>query len=159
MRIKLVGSEQVCNDTPNSFSSPVVRVFSTDDTANYTLTVKENPREVVCTINAAANDSTLITLSAGDTSLLTVGDRIMHSTNVAVVNTDVDSEIASVVNSSAVVANIDIVIADGETSIYAIKTIKTITIQPGKELFLEKAPRDWIESDESANIVAVGVGY
>ena len=144
---------------PNSFSSSVVRIFSQDDAANYVVTVKENPRELACTINATANDSTLITLSAGDTTLLNVGDRLMHSTDTSVVNTDVASEIASIVNSSAVAANVDIVVATGDASIYAVEAIKTITIQPGKELFLEKDPEDWVESNEGANIVATAVAY
>ena len=159
MKIKLVGSETTCNDTPNSFSASVVRVFSQDDAANYTVTVKENPRPVELTINASANATTLLTLSAGDTSSLVVGDRIMHSTNTDVVNTGIDSEIASIINSTAVATNVDVIIANGDCTVYAVQAIKTITIQPGKEMFLEKAPKDWLESDESTNVVAVGVAY
>ena len=159
MKIKLVGSETTCNDTPNSFSASVVRVFSQDDAANYTVTVKENPRAVDLTVNATANATTLLTLSSGNTSGLVVGDRIVNSTNTEVVNTDVDSEIVSIVNSTAVAANVDIIVATGDTTVYAVEAIKTITIQPGKEMFIEKGPRDWLESDENTNVVATAVAY
>lgn len=159
MKIKLVGSETTCNDTPNSFSASVVRVFSQDDAANYTVTVKENPRAIDLTINASANATTLLTLSSGNTDNLVVGDRIVNASNTDVVNTAVDSEIASIINSTAVAANVDVIIANGDCTVYAVEAIKTITIQPGKELFLEKSPRDWVESDESTNVVAVGVSY
>ena len=159
MKIKLVGSEQACNTTPNSFNASVVRVFSQDDAANYTITQKENPRAIECTINASANATTLLTLSSGNTANLSVGDRIMNSTNSSVVNTDVDSEIVSIVDSTSLIVNDDIIIASGDTTAYAVVTLKTITIQPGKEMFIEKGSRDWLESDEDANVVATAVAY
>ena len=134
-------------------------MFSQDDATNYTVTVKENPRAVDLTINATANATTLLTLTSGNTDNLVVGDRIMHSTNTDVVNTGISSEIDSIINSTAVTTNVDVIIANGDCTVYAVKAIKTITIQPGKEMFLEKSPGDWVESDESTNVVAVAVAY
>ena len=159
MKIKLVGSEQPCNTTPNNFSATVVRIYNKDDTAAYTLTVKENPRAAVCTINATANATTLLTLSAGDTSLLKVGESLTDSTDTAVINTDVASVIASIVDSNSFVSNVDIIIATGDATVYAVEAVKTITVQPGKELFLEKGAADWVESDEDANVVGTAVAY
>jgi hypothetical protein len=158
-KIKLVGSEQPCNTTPNNFSATVVRIYNKDDTAAYTLTVKENPRAAVCTINATANATTLITLSAGDTSLLKVGESLIDTTDATVINTDVVSVIASIIDANSFASDVDIIVATGDATIYAVEAVKTITVQPGKELFLEKGAADSVESDENTNVVAVAVAY
>lgn len=156
--LKIVTSEQVCNDSPNSYSSTVVRLVNKGD-AEYTLTQKEHPVPLVLTIDTSANDSTLLTLSSGDTSDVLVGDIIVNSTNTDVVNTGVDSVIDTIVNSTAVSTNVDIIVANGDCTVYAVRSIKTMTILPNTELLLEKRPSDWIETDESANVLAMGVAW
>lgn len=157
--LKIVTSEAVCNDTPNNYNASGVRLVNKGD-AVYVITIKENPRELNVTIsNTDANTTTLLELVTGTTANLSVGDYLYNSTNVAVVNTDVTSVIASVINTTAIASNVDVVIANGVCTVYAVSAVKTLTLLPNTELTVAKGATDWVESNETANVLATGVSW
>lgn len=80
------------------------------DTSNAT-------KSVTATINTAANSTTLITLSSGNTSGFDAGDSVTAASNTGVVNTNITLSIASIVNSTAFVVNSSAIIANGSTEL------------------------------------------
>ena len=156
--LKMLTSEAVCNSTPNNHSSSCVRLVNKGNAVS-TVTLKANPRSVALTINASANGTTLLTLGSGNTSLLVVGNILVNSSNVQVANTDANSVITAVVNSTAITCNVDIIIANGTATVYAVDSIKTISIMPNTEIVISKKSVDWIESNNAANVLCTGVSW
>jgi hypothetical protein len=156
--LKMLTSEAVCNTTPNSYSSPCVRLVN-KGAAVSTVILKENPRAIALTINASANGTTLITLGSGTTSTLKAGNILVNSSNVQVINTDANSVITAIVNTTAFTTNVDIIIANGVSTVYAVDSIKTLSILPNSELLIDKKSIDWIESNNAANVLCIGVSY
>lgn len=155
---KILSNEVAANTTPSQFSSQRVIRLANKGTAARTVTLFENPVSVDLTINASANGTTLLTIANGaSTTGVTSGDRIIASSNTGVVNTDVASVVASV-NSSAIVSNVDIIIANGDCTVYTAPT-KTFTMIPNSEFIIEKGRSDFLQSNNDTEIVAIAVSY
>jgi hypothetical protein len=157
--MKLLGSEAICNDTPNTYSSRVVRLIN-KGAAVSTVTLKEQPQAVnVAISNTAANSTTLLVLGSGTTANLKPGVTFVNSSNLAVINTQVSSKLATVINSTAITSNVDIIVANGTCVMYAVDSIKAISILPNAELLIEKSVVDFIESNNAANVMITPVSY
>lgn len=83
----------------------------------------EVEKSVSVTVNTSANSTTLLVLSSGNTSGLQAGDKLLSSSNTSVVNTYTQSYISSVVNSTALVIDTDVVQSNGT----ALVTFEDIT--------------------------------
>lgn len=75
------------------------------------------PSIVEVTVDTSANNTTLLTITSGNTSEMTVGSLVTGASNLSVVNTDIDVQVASIVNSTAFTVNTDIIVANGTTSL------------------------------------------
>lgn len=88
------------------------------DSFTTTLAVQFNKeKNVEVTVNTAANSTTLLVFTAGNTSGMQPGDLVYASSNTSVVNTNIEAEISSIVNSSAVIVNSDIVQSNGVATV------------------------------------------
>ena len=78
-----------------------------------------NTYSVSVTLNTDANNTTLLTLSSGNTSSLYAGQKLVSSSNASVVNASANGlvTITSVVNSSAVAVDTDVVVANGSATV------------------------------------------
>src|SRR5512143_2333226 len=110
---KLLGSEAACNTIPSQFANNRVIRLANKGTAAETVTLFDNPIALNLSINASANATTLLTLANGTTDGISATMRIVGSSNLAVVNTSVASQVASITNTTALVVNVDIIIANG----------------------------------------------
>lgn len=156
---KVLASEVACNTTPSHFSNQRVIRLANKGTAARTVNLFDNPQAVSLTINASANATTLLTLTPGSTTTgLTTGMKIVGSSNVQVINSVVNSEIASIVNSTAITSNVDIIIANGVVQIYA-TTGKSFTMIPNSEFVIEKGRIDYLQSNNDTDIVGLAVTY
>lgn len=156
---KILSDEVAANTTPSQFASQRVIRLANKGTAARTVTLFESPISVDLTINASANGTTLLTIANGaSTTGVTVGDRIISSSNTGVVNTYVPSVVSSV-NSTAIVANVDIVIANGDCTVWTSPTNKTFTMIPNSEFIIEKGRTEFLQSNNDADIVAIAVSY
>lgn len=155
--VKLQASERVCNATANAFSNAKVVRLVNKGTAVGLVTLKDVVKELELTINATANTTTLLTLSAGNTEGLRVGLFLYHSSNVAVVNTDTLVVIDSIVNSTAVTTNLDIIIATGVCNVFAVDNVKTVSVPPNTTLIIEKGNTDLLSSNNNADMLGASV--
>ena len=155
--IKLQASERVVNATANTFSnSKLVRIVNKGAAVGL-VTQKDVVKELNLTINASANATTLLTLGSGNTDGLYVGLTLYDSTNVEVVNTSVASVIDSIVNTTAVTSNVDIIIANGDCVVYAVDNVKTITVPTNHVIILEKDNNDTLVSNNNSDILVAAV--
>ena len=74
-------------------------------------------KNVEATVNTDANATTLIVFSSGDTTLLQPGDQLYQSSNVNVITNVSSSFIESVVNSTAVVMDSNVVVSNGTVTL------------------------------------------
>lgn len=72
---------------------------------------------VEVTIDTDANTTTLLTLSSGNTSSISIGDLVIGSTNTSVVNTDISSRVISITNTTAFEVNSAILVSNGTASV------------------------------------------
>ena len=155
--VKLQASERVCNATANTFSNAgIVRVVNKGAAVGL-VTLKDVIKELNLTINASANATTLLTLGSGNTDGLSVGLTLYDSTNVGVINTGVVSVIASIVNSTAITSNVDIIVASGDSVVYAVDSVKTVSVPPSTVLILEKNRNDTLISNNNTDMLAAAV--
>lgn len=75
------------------------------------------PVVVGITVNTAANSTTLLTVTSGNTADITIGTLVVGSSNLSVVNTSVEAEVTTIVNSTAFTVNSDIIVANGTSSV------------------------------------------
>lgn len=121
--------EQVTQSLINvSFSSTTTNTFTYDSNV-YSYFANGNvrgvgrvigstlPVVVGVTVNTAANNTTLLTVTTGNTIDMAVGTLVTGSSNLAVVNTDIEAEVASIINSTAFTVNSSIIVANGTSSL------------------------------------------
>ena len=89
---------------------------------------ESNTETVSVTVDTGANDTTLVELSTGNTDDLAVGWRVTDSSNLSVVNTQVDARIDSIVNSTAFVVDTDILVANGTADLVLVRS-GTLSVQ------------------------------
>jgi hypothetical protein len=158
MAYKILGNQVQANTTISQFAGNKTIRLANIGAAARTITVNDDTRQLNLTINASANDSTLLTLSSGTTTGVTVGQLILGSSNLSVVNTGVASQVASIVNATAITANVDIIIANGVVQVYTSGT-KTFSILPNTEFVVDKGKWDFIKSDSDTDVVGMAVSY
>jgi hypothetical protein len=159
MAYKILGSQSQANTTTSQFANNRVIRLANIGTASRTITLNDNTKQLNLTINASANATTLLTLSSGDTTGVVVGYKILGSSNVSVVNTGVASVVASIVNSTAITCDVDIIVANGTASVYTTAPDKTFSILPNTEFVIEKGRWDFLKSDSDTDVVAIPVSY
>lgn len=153
---KPVGSEEAVNATPKVFGSKAVRVFNSS-TGLRTVSVEDIVDTFEATINATANGTTLITLSSRDTSEVSTGLLVVEASDTSVVNTDIASEVVSVVNTSAFVVNVDIVIADGTTNLSVSRGNYTMTLASNQDIIIEKGDDATLVSNNDTDVLGTAV--
>lgn len=121
--------EQVTQTLINvAFSSTTINTFAYDSTvysyhANGDIRgigrvlSSSMPVVVGVTVNTAANNTTLLTVTSGNTQDMVVGTLVTGSSNLAVVNTDIEAEVATIINSTAFTVNSNIIVANGTASL------------------------------------------
>lgn len=75
------------------------------------------PSIVEVTVDTSANNTTLLIITSGDTTEMSPGNIIKGSSNLSVVNTAIEAQIDSIVNSSAIIVNTDIIVANGTAAV------------------------------------------
>lgn len=165
---KPIANQVACNTTPSTIgNAKLVRVINTGGGVRNLIYTSVIDR-VNLTINASANGTTLLTLSPQtqtiqgiqDTSKLKIGYKIVASSNTAVVNTNVASEITAIVNSSAFIVNVDIIIANGECSVGASNGEYTTAMAASEHFVVEKNAHTLLASNNAAaEVLATPIAY
>jgi hypothetical protein len=158
MAYRILSDQAQANTTPSQFANNrMVRLLNVGAAAR-TVTVYDNTKQLPCTINASANGTTLLTLTTGsNTQGVVVGQKIIGSSNLQVVNTSVNSQVATIVNTTAIASNVAIIIANGVAQVYTSGT-KTFTMVPNAEFVVEKGrPIDFLQSNSDTDIVGMAV--
>lgn len=156
---KIIGSEAVCNTIPSVFDSARVLRIANKDTVPRTITTTNNAITINVTIDTDVTANDEITLSVGNTDKIKAGYIITNSSNTEVVNTGIQSNVISVINSTAFTANADIVLANGSTTLTVYETDFTMTILANSEFIIEKGSADLISSNTAANVLATPIAY
>ena len=89
---------------------------------------ESNTETISVNVDTSANGTTLLTLDTGNTDDLAVGWKVTDSSNLEVVNTQIESEIVSIVNSTALEVNTDIIIANGTVDLVLVRS-GTLSVQ------------------------------
>lgn len=156
---KIIGSEAACNTIPLVFDSARVLRIANKDTVARTITTTNNAISISITISNAVTPNNVVTLSVGNTDKIEAGYIITNSSNVGVVNTGTQSNVVSVINSTAFTANANIVLANGTTTLTVYETNFTMTILPNSEFILEKGSADLVNSNTASNVVATSIAF
>lgn len=157
MAYKILSNEVAANTTASQFANNRVIRLAATGTVSRTITVFDDAKPLQLNINASANQTTLLTLANGSTTGLAANMRIFGSSNLAVINTVITSQVTSIVNSSALTSNVDIIIANGVCQIFATGAGKTFTILPNTALVIEKGRNDFLQSNNDTEILAVAI--
>ena len=75
------------------------------------------PVIVGVTVNTAANNTTLLTVTSGNTIDISTGMLVTGSSNLSVVNTNVDAQVDTIINSTAFTVNSNMIVANGQASL------------------------------------------
>jgi hypothetical protein len=158
MSFRILSSQVQANTTPSQFLNNKTIRLANIGAAARTVTLNDNTTQLNLTINASANDTTLLTLGSGTTAGIVVAQKILGSSNLSVVNTGIAAEVASIVNSTAITSNVDIIIANGVCQIYT-SGVKTFSILPNTEFIVDKGKFDFLQSNSDTDVVGMAVSY
>ena len=156
---KIIGSEAVCNTVPASFNSARVLRVVNKDTVPRTVTTTNNAILLSVTIDTDVTANDEISLTVGSTDRIKTGYLVVSAANTGVVNTNIASNVVSVINSTAFTVNADIVVANGSTTLTVYEANFTLTVLANSEFILEKGSVDLVSSNTTANVLATPIAY
>lgn len=91
--------------------------FTITQSSDVSVVSGANTYDAAITINTDVDDSTIVTLSSGNTDDLAVGFVLTASSNTEVVNSSVYATITEITNSTAVTVSADVIVANGSSTV------------------------------------------